>query len=226
MIYTRNIQKDFRKGEHVAHALQNINIDIEEGEYVVVSGPSGSGKTTLLGLLGLVDVPTRGEIYFQGSEVGHASEKQRERIRRGNIAFVFEHIHLIEELTVFENIELPLLYLSNSRKERCKRVEELMERFRLTHLKKQYPRNTGNFIGQKVAVARALSCSPDLLLADEPAGRLISSEKGELMDMFREFNEDGQTIVMATHSYEEARRGQRIIQLFDGHVVSSSPGRG
>ncbi len=226
MIHTRNIQKNFRRGEHVEHALQNINIDIEEGEYVVVSGPSGSGKTTLLGLLGLVDVPTRGEIFFQETRVAYVAEKQRERIRRGHIAFVFERIHLIDELTVFENIELPLLYLPNSRKEKRKRVEELMEHFRLTHLKNQYPRNLGNFVDQKVAVARALSCSPDLLLADEPAGRLISSEKGELMDIFRELNEAGQTIVMATHSNEEARRGQRIIQLFDGHVVSSSPGRG
>ncbi|MFW6043684.1 MAG: ABC transporter ATP-binding protein [Marinilabiliaceae bacterium] len=226
MIHTRNIQKDFRRGDHVEHALQNINIDIEEGEYVVVSGPSGSGKTTLLGLLGLVDVPTRGEIFFRGTEVVHVPGKQRERIRRGHIAFVFEHIHLIEELTVFENIEMPLLYLSYSRKERHKRVEEILERFRLTHLKNQYPHNLGNFVGQKVAVGRALSCSPDFLLADEPGGRLISSEKGELMDLFRELNEDGLTIVMATHSYEEARRGQRIIQLFDGHVASSSPGLG
>jgi len=226
MIHTRNIQKDFRRGDHVEHALQNINIDIEEGEYVVVSGPSGSGKTTLLGLLGLVDVPTRGELFFRGTEVAYVSGKQRERIRRGHIAFVFEQIHLIDELTVFENIELPLLYLSYSRKERRKHVGELMERFRLTHLKNQYPQNLGNFVGQKVAVARALSCSPDLLLADEPGGRLISSEKGELMDLFRELNEEGLTIVMATHSYEEARRGQRIIQLFDGHVTSSSPERG
>jgi putative ABC transport system ATP-binding protein len=134
-------------------------------------------------------------------------------------------MHLVGELTVYENIGLPLLYLSNTRKERRRRIDELMERFRLTHLKGQYPGTLGNFMSQKVALARALSSTPDVIFADEPAGRLISSEKGELMNLFRELNEEGQTIVMATHSTEEARRGQRIIQLFDGHVVSSSPAR-
>ncbi|MFO7999944.1 MAG: ABC transporter ATP-binding protein [Marinilabilia sp.] len=225
MIHTRNIQKDFRRGEHVEHALQNINVDVEEGEFVVVAGPSGSGKTTLLGILGLIDRPSGGEVFFRGTEVAHIPERQRDSIRRKNVAFVFEEIHLIDELTVFENIELPLLYFSRSRKERRGIVEKLMERFRLTHLKGYYPGAIGNFVQQKVALARAISCSPDVVFADEPAGRLNSSERGELMELFRELNEEGQTIVMATHSNDEARRGQRIIQLYDGHIASSSPGR-
>lgn len=221
MIHTRNIQKSFRRGEHVKEALQNINIDIEEGEYVVISGPSGSGKTTLLGLLGLVDIPSGGEIFFRGSEVAHIPKNQREKIRRNHISFVFENIHLIDELTVYENIELPLLYMQNSGKERRKVVERLMDRFRLTHLQRQYPARIGNFIQQKVALARACSCSPDLILADEPTGRLTSSEGEELMQLFQEINEEGKTIVLATHSPDQTRHGQRVIRLFDGHIVSS-----
>ncbi|PWD99870.1 ABC transporter ATP-binding protein [Marinilabilia rubra] len=220
MIHTRNIQKVYQRGEHARQALQNINIDIEEGEYVVVSGPSGSGKTTLLGLLSLVDVPSGGEIYFKGTEVAHMSESRRNKLRRKHIAVVFEHIHLIDELTVFENIEMPLLYISYSRKKRRRIVEELMERFRLTHLRRQYPGRLDDFIQQKIALARACSSSPDVIFADEPTGRLNSTESDEFLDLFRELNEAGQTIVMATHSSDAARHGQRIIPLYDGHVVS------
>jgi putative ABC transport system ATP-binding protein len=226
MIHTRNIQKNYHRGEHLKYALQNINIDIEEGEYVVVSGPSGSGKTTLLGLLGLVDVPSGGEIYFKGTEVAHIQERERNELRRNHISFVFENIHLIEELTVYENIELPLLYLLNTRKERRKIVEGLMERFRLTHLRNQYPAKLGDLVQQKVALARAYSCKPDVLLADEPTGKLSSNESEEFMELFNELNEEGLTIVMATHSPDEARHGQRIIKLFDGHIVSLSVERG
>jgi putative ABC transport system ATP-binding protein len=222
MIHTRNIQKHYRRGEHVKYALQNINIDIDEGEFVVVNGPSGSGKTTLLGLLGLVDVPSGGEIFFRGTEVGHISERQRNRMRRDHIAFVFEHIHLIDELNVFENIEMPLLYLSKSRKERKQIVERLMDRFKLTHLRRQYPSDIGIFVQQKVALARACSCSPDVVFADEPTGRLSSSEGEELMELLLGLNEEGLTIVMGTHSAHESRHGLRIIPLFDGHVVSMS----
>ncbi len=225
MIHTRNIQKFYRRGNHEKQVLQNINVDIEEGEYVIFNGPSGSGKTTLLGLLGLVDVPTSGEIFFLGREVAHISEKERNRLRRDHIGFVFENIHLIDELTVYENIELPLLYMPNSRKERRKTVESLLERFRLTHLRKQHPEKFGNLLQQKIALARALSCSPKVLFADEPTGRLSSSESEEIMELFRELNEEGQTIVMATHSREEARHGQRIISLYDGHVVSLASDR-
>ncbi|WP_291862293.1 ABC transporter ATP-binding protein [Marinilabilia sp.] len=225
MIHTRNLQKFFRRGNNEKYVLRNINIDIEEGEYVVITGPSGSGKTTLLGLLGLVEVPSSGEIFFRGEEVSGISERRRNRIRRDHIAFIFEQIHLIEELTIYENIELPLLYVSTSRKERKKTVEALLDRFRLTHLRKQYPGNFGDFVQQKVALARALSCSPDFLLADEPTGRLSSGEREEFMELLRQLNEEGQTIVMATHSKDEARHGQRVIQLFDGHVVSSASNR-
>ena len=221
MIHTRNIQKSFRHGGHLKYALQNINIDIEKGEYVVLTGPSGSGKTTLLGLLGLVDVPSGGEIFFNGTEVSQASERKRNQLRRNHIAFVFEKIHLIDELNVYENIELPLLYLTNTRRERRIIVEGLMERFRLTHLRRQYPADMGNFVQQKVALARAYSCSPDVVFADEPTGRLDSSESEAIMELFREMNEAGLTIVMATHSISEARHGERMVPLFDGHIVSS-----
>ena len=226
MIHTRNLQKRFQRGDFEKHALQNINIDIEEGEFVVITGPSGSGKTTLLGLLGLVDIPSGGEIYFLGSEVTRLSERQRNKLRRDHIAFLFENIHLVDELTVYENIELPLLYLPNSRKERRRIVESLLERFKISHLRKQYPSRFGDFVQQKIALARALSCSPDVLFADEPAGKLNSSEKEEFMELLRQLNEEGQTIVMGTHSLEDARHGQRTIQLFDGHVVSLASGRG
>jgi putative ABC transport system ATP-binding protein len=225
MIHTRNIQKFYRRGNHEKQVLQNINIDIEEGEYVIFNGPSGSGKTTLLGLLGLVDVPSSGELFFLGSEVAHLPERKRNRLRRDHIGFVFENIHLIDDLTVYENIELPLLYVSKSRKERRRIVESLLDRFRLTHLRKQHPGDFGNLLQQKIALARALSCSPDVLFADEPTGRLSSSEKEEFMEHFRELNEGGQTILMATHSREEARHGQRIISLYDGHVVSLASDR-
>ncbi len=208
------------------YALQNINIDIEEGEYVVITGPSGSGKTTLLGLLGMVDAPSSGELFFRETDVTHLSESQRNRMRRDHVAFLFEHIHLIDELTVYENIELPLLYMPHSSKKRRENVEKLMERFRLTHLRRQYPSQIGLFVQQKVALARACSSSPDVIFADEPTGRLSSSEGEEIMELFRKLNEEGMAIVMATHSPDEARRGQRIIPLFDGHVASLSSERG
>jgi putative ABC transport system ATP-binding protein len=225
MIHTRNIQKFFRRGNHEKHVLQNINIDIEDGEYVIFNGPSGSGKTTLLGLVGLVDQPSSGEIFFGDQEVSNISERQRNKFRRDHVGFVFENIHLIDELTVYENIELPLLYVPIGRKERKRKVETLLDRFRLTHLRKQYHGKFGDLVQQKIALARALSCSPEVLLADEPTGRLSSSEKEEFMEHFRELNEGGQTIVMATHSREEARHGQRIVSLFDGHVVSLASDR-
>lgn len=226
MIHTRNLQKLFRRGNNEKYVLRNINIDIEEGEYVVIAGPSGSGKTTLLGLLGLVDVPSSGEIWFREQEVTGISERKRNRIRRDHIAFLFEDIHLIDELTIYENIELPLLYMPDNRRARRQKVEELLERFRLTHLRKQYPGKFGDFVQQKVALARALSCSPDILFGDEPTGRLSSGEKEEFMELLRQLNEEGQTIALATHSREATRHGQRIIQLFDGHVVTTASDRG
>ena len=222
MIHTRNIQKFYQRGEHVRYALQNINIDINEGEFVVVRGPSASGKTTLLGLLGLVDAPSGGEIYFKDTEVARISVSERDKIRRKHIAFVFENFYLIEDMTISENIELPLQYLPFKRKEKKHIVNDLMERFRLTHLKRQYPSKLGNLTRQKVALARACSSSPDIIFADEPCGRLSSGECEEFMELFRQINEEGTTIVMATHSEDNSRHGQRIIQLFDGHVITHS----
>jgi len=223
MIHTRNLQKIYQRGEYVKYALQNINIDINEGEFLVIHGPSGSGKTTLLGLLGLIDAPTGGEIFYKGTEVGGISDRARDKMRRNRITFVFENIHLLENLTVSENIALPLMYSTYTRKEKRQVVHELMDRFRLTHLKRQYPSGLGNLLQQKIALARAFSCSPDIILADEPCGKLSSEEADEFMELFRQLNEEGQTIVMATHSEENIKYGQRVLHLFDGHIVSHSP---
>jgi putative ABC transport system ATP-binding protein len=201
--------------------LQNVNISIGEGEFVSLLGPSGSGKTTLLSVLGLVDVPTGGEVSFNGQETAQLSEKKRNALRRGRVAFVFENYNLIEELTVFENIELPLLYLPYTASERRRMVEAVLEQFRLTHRKRTYPVSIGGTLQQKVALARASVFQPMVIFADEPTGNLDSSGGGEIMDLFSMMNEQGQTIVMATHSASLARRGQRVIQLFDGHVVST-----
>ncbi|SFE44684.1 ABC transporter ATP-binding protein [Thermophagus xiamenensis] len=222
MIHTRNLQKIYQRGEYVKYALQNINVDINEGEYLIIHGPSGSGKTTLLGLLGLIDAPSGGEIFFKGTEVGYISDRARDKIRRNRITFVFEKIHLLENLTVSENIALPLMYSSYTRKEKKQIVHRLLDRFRLTHLKRQYPSGLGNLMQQKIALARACCCSPDLILADEPCGKLSSEETDEFMELFRQLNEEGQTIVVATHSEENIKYGQRVLHLFDGHVVSHS----
>ncbi len=221
MIHTRNLIKSYRIADQERMVLQNVNISIGEGEFVSLLGPSGSGKTTLLSVLGLVEGPTGGEVIFNGQETALLSEKKRSALRRGRVAFVFENYNLIEELTVFENIELPLLYLPYTVSERRRMVEAVLEQFRLTHRKRAYPESIGGTLQQKVALARASVFQPMVIFADEPTGNLDSSGGGEIMDLFSMMNERGQTIVLATHSASLARRGQRVIQLFDGHVVST-----
>ncbi len=220
MIHTRNLVKVYRNGFVETPALSNVNLDVGKGEYVAVFGPSGSGKTSLFNILGLLDNPTSGEVFFMGREVGSLPERQRTRIRRGNIGFVFQHFNLIDELTVQENIELPMIYHNLSLKERRYRLMEAMERFRLSHKRHEYPRQLTNLQQQTVALARSVVFNPGLLLADEPTGDLDSASGTEIMELLSMVNEHGISVVLFTHSLREAQKAQRMVQLFDGHIVT------
>lgn len=219
MIHTRNLVKAYRNGFVEIPALSNVNLDIGKGEYVAVLGPSGSGKTSLFNILGLLESPTSGEVFFRGREVGSLPERQRTRIRRGNIGFLFQDFNLVEELTVEENIGLPMIYQNFSVKERKNRINEILERFRLGHKRRDFPRQLTNLQQQTVAIARSVVYGPELLLADEPTGDLDSASGAEVMDLLSMVNEQGLTLVLFTHSRQEAQKAQRIVHLFDGHVV-------
>ena len=222
MIRTINLSKVFRTDEVETTALNNVNLEVKEGEFVAVMGPSGCGKSTLLNILGLLDNPTSGEFYLDGHEVSRYSERARTSMRKGNIGFVFQSFNLIDELTVFENIELPLLYMKVSAAERRKRVEEAMERMRISHRRKHFPQQLSGGQQQRVAIARAVVSKPGLILADEPTGNLDSANGEEVMNLLSELNNDGTTIVMVTHSPSDAEKAHRIIQLFDGYVVTEN----
>lgn len=220
MIHTRNLVKVYRNGFVETPALSNVNLDVGRGEYVAVFGPSGSGKTSLFNILGLLDSPTTGEVFFMGREVGSLPERQRTRIRRGNIGFVFQHFNLVDELTVQENIELPMIYHNLSLKERRYRLMEAMEKFRLSHKRHEYPRQLTNLQQQTVALARSVVFNPGLLLADEPTGDLDSASGTEIMELLSMVNEHGVSVVLFTHSLREAQKAHRIVQVFDGHIVT------
>ncbi|HQH40639.1 MAG TPA: ABC transporter ATP-binding protein [Bacteroidales bacterium] len=222
MIRTINLSKVFRTDEVETTALNNVNLEVKEGEFVAVMGPSGCGKSTLLNILGLLDNPTSGEFYLDGHEVSRFSERARTNMRKGNIGFVFQSFNLIDELTVFENIELPLLYMKVSAAERRNRVEEAMERMRISHRKKHFPQQLSGGQQQRVAIARAVVSRPRLILADEPTGNLDSANGEEVMSLLSKLNNDGTTIVMVTHSPSDAEKAHRIVQLFDGYVVTES----
>ncbi len=220
MIKTINLQKIFRTEEVETWALNTVSIEIKEGEFVAVMGPSGCGKSTLLNILGLLDNPTGGEYYLNGIEVSKYSEKQRTKLRKGVIGFVFQSFNLIEELNVFENIELPLLYMGISSSERKKRVEVAMDRMQISHRSKHFPQQLSGGQQQRVAIARAVVANPKLILADEPTGNLDSKNGKEVMDLLTELNKEGTTIVMVTHSQHDAGFANRIINLFDGQLVT------
>ncbi|MGB9745920.1 MAG: ABC transporter ATP-binding protein [Bacteroidales bacterium] len=222
MIRTINLSKVFRTDEVETTALNNVNLEVKEGEFVAVMGPSGCGKSTLLNILGLLDNPTSGEFYLDGHEVSRFSERARTNMRKGNIGFVFQSFNLIDELTVFENIELPLLYMKVSAAERRNRVEEAMERMRISHRRKHFPQQLSGGQQQRVAIARAVVSRPRLILADEPTGNLDSANGEEVMSLLSKLNNDGTTIVMVTHSPSDAEKAHRIVQLFDGYVVTES----
>ncbi|MBR8535020.1 ABC transporter ATP-binding protein [Carboxylicivirga sediminis] len=220
MLRTNNLQKVFRTEEVETTALNNVNIHVQKGEFVAIMGPSGCGKSTLLNIIGLLDNPTDGELYFDGQEIAAFKERQRTNLRKGNIGFVFQSFNLIDELNVYENIEMPLVYLKLSARERRERVQKVMERMQIAHRAKHFPQQLSGGQQQRVAIARAVVASPKLILADEPTGNLDSRNGAEVMNLLRQLNEEGTTIVMVTHSAEHAEYAHRTINLFDGHVVT------
>ncbi|MDD2590781.1 MAG: ABC transporter ATP-binding protein [Fermentimonas sp.] len=219
MIKTSNLQKIFRTEEVETWALTEVNIEINKGEFVAVMGPSGCGKSTMLNILGLLDNPTSGEYYLNGKEVSKLKENQRTNLRKGVIGFVFQSFNLIEELNVYENIELPLLYMKMPATERKQKVKEAMDRMAISHREKHFPQQLSGGQQQRVAIARAVVANPDLILADEPTGNLDSKNGAEVMNLLTDLNREGTTIVMVTHSMHDAGYAGRIINLFDGRVV-------
>lgn len=222
MIKTVALEKIFRTEEVETLALNKVSIEVKEGEFVAIMGPSGCGKSTLLNILGLLDNPTSGEYYLNGIEVSRYTEAQRTKLRKGIIGFVFQSFNLIDELNVYENIELPLLYMGVSAAERKKKVQEAMERMAIVHREKHFPQQLSGGQQQRVAIARAVVANPKLILADEPTGNLDSKNGQEVMNLLSELNKEGTTIVMVTHSQHDAGFASRIINLFDGKVVTET----
>ncbi|MBD0833774.1 ABC transporter ATP-binding protein [Aestuariibaculum sediminum] len=222
MIKTENLSKIFRTEEVETKALNNVNLHVKEGEFVAIMGPSGCGKSTLLNIIGLLDNPSEGAYMFNGKEVGKYKEGSRTQERKGNIGFVFQSFNLIDELTVFENVELPLIYLKIKASERKRLVNEVLERMNIGHRTKHFPQQLSGGQQQRVAIARAVVANPKLILADEPTGNLDSKNGMEVMDLLTELNRQGTTIVMVTHSDRDANYAHRIVNLFDGKIVTES----
>ena len=220
MIKVTDLRKVFRTEEIETTALNNVSFEIGDGEFVAIMGPSGCGKSTLLNILGLLDNPTSGSYMFSGTEVANLKEKDRTKFRKGNIGFVFQSFNLIDELNVYENIELPLRYLDIPASERKAKVTEMMKRMNISHRAQHFPQQLSGGQQQRVAIARACVAGPKLILADEPTGNLDSKNGREVMELLQELNREGATIVMVTHSQKDASMAQRIINLFDGAIVS------
>ena len=220
MIKTNGLQKIFRTEEVETWALHNVTLEIHEGEFVAIMGPSGCGKSTLLNILGLLDNPTNGTYELNGVEVSKYSEAERTNLRKGVIGFVFQSFNLIDELNVYENIELPLLYMGVPKDERKRRVEEVMKRMDISHRVKHFPQQLSGGQQQRVAIARAVVANPKIILADEPTGNLDSKNGKEVMDLLTQLNREGTTVVMVTHSQHDAGFATRTIKLFDGEVVN------
>ncbi|MGL5317199.1 MAG: ABC transporter ATP-binding protein [Bacteroidales bacterium] len=221
MIKIDNLSKSFRTEEVETIALNKVSLEVKEGEFVAIMGPSGCGKSTLLNILGLLDNPTSGDYYLGGQEVGHLKEKDRTHARKGNIGFVFQSFNLIDELNVFENVELPLTYLKTKSGERKERVESILKRMNISHRSHHFPQQLSGGQQQRVAIARALVAKPKLILADEPTGNLDSKNGAEVMRLLSELNAEGTTIIMVTHSQHDASFAHRVINLFDGQIVDS-----
>jgi putative ABC transport system ATP-binding protein len=222
MIRTAELVKVFRTDEVETTALNKINLAVKKGEFLAIMGPSGCGKSTLLNIVGLLDNPSGGSLFFDGLDVAKFKESQRTNLRKGNIGFVFQSFNLIDELNVYENVDLPLLYLKMSGHERKRRVNTVLERMQLTHRAKHFPQQLSGGQQQRVAMARAVVANPKLILADEPTGNLDSANGEEVMKLLEELNNDGTTIIMVTHSPAHAERAHRIVQLLDGHVVTEN----
>lgn len=219
MITVKDLSKVFRTEEIETTALNGVSFEINDGEFVAIMGPSGCGKSTLLNILGLLDNPTEGSYRLLDSEVGGLKEKERTKFRKGNIGFVFQSFNLIDELNVYENVELPLRYLNISASERKQKVTEILKRMGISHRAKHFPQQLSGGQQQRVAIARAVVSNPKLILADEPTGNLDSKNGKEVMDLLSELNKEGTTIVMVTHSQKDAAVAQRVINLFDGQIV-------
>ena len=214
MIQIENISKVFRTSEVETVALNHVNLEVKEGEFVAIMGPSGCGKSTLLNILGLLDNPTEGSYQLMGQEVAGLKEKERTHMRKGKLGFVFQSFNLIDELNVYENVELPLTYLGLKSSERRRMVEDILKRMNISHRAKHFPQ-------QRVAIARAVVTNPKLILADEPTGNLDSKNGAEVMNLLTELNKEGTTIIMVTHSQHDASFAHRTVHLFDGSIVAS-----
>lgn len=222
LIRTEQLKKIYRTEEIETTALNGVSLDIDEGDFVAIMGPSGCGKSTLLNILGLLDSPSEGDYVFMGEGTASYTERDRAKLRKGNIGFVFQSFNLIDELTVFENVELPLIYLKMSASERKEKVKAMLEHLQIMHRINHFPQQLSGGQQQRVAVARALVTKPKLILADEPTGNLDSENGNEVMKLLTELNETGTTIVMVTHSEHDASFSRRIIRLLDGQVVSEN----
>jgi putative ABC transport system ATP-binding protein len=222
MIQIENLEKVYRTEEVETKALNKVSLEVNEGEFVAIMGPSGCGKSTLLNILGLLDEPDGGSFKFLGTEIARFNERNRADLRKKNIGFVFQSFNLIDELTVFENVELPLIYLGVGAADRKARVEKVLEKMQIMHRRNHFPQQLSGGQQQRVAVARAVINTPKLILADEPTGNLDSSNGNEVMELLTELNEAGTTVIMVTHSDHDARYAHRIIRLLDGEVVTEN----
>ena len=220
MIQISNLKKVFRTEEVETKALSDVSMQVKQGEFIAIMGPSGCGKSTLLNILGLLDNPTSGSYQLDGKEVGNLKEKNRTQTRKGNIGFVFQSFNLIDEMTVMENVELPLVYLKIKASERKQMVKEALERMNISHRAKHFPNQLSGGQQQRAAIARAVVANPKLILADEPTGNLDSKNGKDVMDLLLDLNRDGATIVMVTHSQHDASFAHRIVNLFDGQIVA------
>ena len=222
MIQINNLSKVFRTSEVETVALDHVNLEVNEGEFVAIMGPSGCGKSTLLNILGLLDNPTEGSYKLLGQEVAGLREKERTRVRKGKIGFVFQSFNLIDELNVFENVELPLTYLGMKASERKQRVTEILRRMNISHRANHFPQQLSGGQQQRVAIARAVVTNPKLSLADEPTGNLDSKNGAEVIKLLSELNGEGTTIIMVTHSQHDASFAHRTVHLFDGNIVGNT----
>ena len=225
MIRIEHLSKVFRTEEVETTALNDVSLHVKQGEFVAIMGPSGCGKSTLLNIIGLLDNPTSGNYYFNGQEVGHLKENQRTQVRKGTIGFVFQSFNLIDELNVYENVELPLIYLKKKASEKKELVTSILDRMNISHRVKHFPQQLSGGQQQRVAIARAVVAGPKLILADEPTGNLDSKNGAEVMNLLTELNQEGTTIVMVTHSQHDASYAHRVVHLFDGQIVTELENR-
>ena len=219
MIKTEKLTKVFSTEDVETLALSKVDVHVKKGEFVAVMGPSGCGKSTLLNIVGLLDNLTEGTYRFNGTDITHLKERNRTQFRKGNIGFIFQSFNLIDELNVYDNVELPLIYLKMKSSERRKMVDEVLKRMKIGHRAKHFPQQLSGGQQQRVAIARAVIANPGLILADEPTGNLDSKNGIEVMNLLSELNQDGATIIMVTHSDRDAGYAHRIINLFDGQVI-------